>query len=362
MRAGTPLRALAAVAAVLLLASTASAQRPDNDPDGDGRPGRPSRYDPGTNATSCALCRAGGDFCPKQITIPAWFSHSITVTGPERTFNVWNWFAATDDPTDDLHAAIVDPAGNIYSRTYNTRDSCQAEVNFRTQENRNRLVLKCDNWFFSCRVNLQYSVNAATTSGTDAASGSGSDSPVAAPSNQTAGETGVVVASAANQPSGSTSPSAAVIGLSVGLGLLAAALVGLGAFFLVRKRKKDKEAKRNAAIEQATNLSPDQLNNRDVPDVLALSPVSEYPATYPGEFAYDRPAPPTPAPSYSPPQDMDYRAIYGYDPREYGFVLHLLLPPRIGAIDRSRRSYVGDIPTDVKAPARGASMTGSSSK
>jgi hypothetical protein len=69
------------------------------------------------------------------------------VTGDPGTFNVWNYLAATEDPSDDLITAIVDPAGGIYSRTYNDEDSCQAEVNFRTQENRNRLVLKCDNWW-----------------------------------------------------------------------------------------------------------------------------------------------------------------------------------------------------------------------
>ena len=81
-----------------------------------------------------------------SLTIWAWFSHSFSVKGPAGTFNSWTYLVASEDPSDNLVSAIVDPNGGVYAKSYEEGSSCQGETNYITGENSNRLVVKCDNW------------------------------------------------------------------------------------------------------------------------------------------------------------------------------------------------------------------------
>jgi hypothetical protein len=196
--------------------------------------------------------------------------------------------------------------------------------------------------FFACRIHLQYSVAASSQSGS---SGAGNTGPIASPSNSTGNET--AIAAAVNSPGtdDGSSASPAVIGLAVGLSLLGVGVLAAAGVLFARKRKAKKEATRNAALESATNISPADQS-------LALS-------AYPGEdgapyyptpvaAAYSTPTPSEPAPSYLA-DEPDYVKMYGYDPREYGYIGEIPMKPAAAS------SAAGT--TSDGAPVRSASVS-----
>jgi hypothetical protein len=175
------------------------------------------------SSSTCQDCR-NGVTCVKKLDIPAWYSKSFVVSNDAAAYNVWNYQVATTDSNDRLSVYLQDSKGATYVASDKNADyaSCVTVENFVTQENTNRLVIGCNNWFTSCQANFNYRVSASNS-----ADGANSAGTVITPEGQT------------TSPTSSVSP--LVIGLSVGFALLAALLLGLLTWFCIRKKQKQQK-------------------------------------------------------------------------------------------------------------------------